>query len=185
MKRIDAIGKIASCLDGELVVANLGFPSRELYSIADRPEDFYMLGTMGLASSIGLGLALSTDKGVVVLDGDGSVLMNLGSLASISYHSPGNLLLVVLDNGTYGSTGDQCTMAKSLKLEEIARGCGLVVAVVTDEGELEASVREALVSKELKVLVVKVEPGNADVPVIPLSPTEIRERFMRSIAAKP
>ncbi|MBS7288417.1 MAG: sulfopyruvate decarboxylase subunit beta, partial [Candidatus Freyarchaeota archaeon] len=79
MKRIEAIRCVVEELDGELVVCNIGYPSRELYSVRDRDENFYMLGSMGLASSIGLGLALSTRKRVVVFDGDGSLLMNLGS----------------------------------------------------------------------------------------------------------
>lgn len=136
---------------------------------------------MGLASSIGLGLALSQARKVVVLDGDGSVLMNLGTLASISFHSPGNLVLVVLDNGAYGSTGDQRTMARKVRIEDVARGCGLEVAVASDVRDLGVSLRGALDRDGPSVLVAKVEPGNADVPVIPMEPIEIKERFMASV----
>jgi len=91
MKRIEAIALAAEAAQDQdaLLVCNIGFPSRELFSIKDRPENFYMLGSMGQASSIGLGLALAGSKRrVMVLDGDGSVLMNLGTLATIAHHAP-------------------------------------------------------------------------------------------------
>jgi len=80
MKRIDILNEVSKC-DG-LIVCNIGFPSRELYFLNDRPENFYMLGSMGLASSIGLGLAMSREEMVFVVDGDGSILMNLGTLST-------------------------------------------------------------------------------------------------------
>ena len=84
MRRIDAIRIIAEIVEEEMIVANIGFPSRELYSLHDRNRNFYMVGSMGLASSIGLGLAMSTKQKIWVIDGDGSVLMNLGTLATIA-----------------------------------------------------------------------------------------------------
>jgi sulfopyruvate decarboxylase subunit beta len=91
MKRRDAIEKIIGLIDYELVICNIGFPSRELYDIRDRDENFYMIGSMGLASSIGFGLALARpDKKVVVIDGDGSLLMNMGSLVTVFSNSPKN-----------------------------------------------------------------------------------------------
>ena len=92
MKRMEAIALAAETAQaqGALLISNIGFPSRELHAAKDRPENFYMLGSMGLASSIGLGLALGLVQGlparrVIVLDGDGSVLMNLGTLATIAH----------------------------------------------------------------------------------------------------
>ena len=82
----------------ELVVCNIGHPAQELFVIRDRPENFYMLGSMGLASSIGLGLAMSQDKKVVVLEGDGAVAMNMGSLATIGLVRPANYVLIIIDN---------------------------------------------------------------------------------------
>ena len=112
MKRIEAIALAAEAAQAQdaLLISNIGFPSRELFSVKDRPENFYMLGSMGLASSIGLGLALARpERKVMVLDGDGSVLMNLGTLATIAHYAPENYLLVILDNCCYGSTGSQPT----------------------------------------------------------------------------
>ena len=177
LRRIEAISIIALEAEsqGALLVGNIGYPSRELYAVGDRPSNFYMLGSMGLASSIGLGLALALpDRRVVAIDGDGSVLMNLGSLVTIADQEPENYLLVILDNGCYGSTGSQptCT-ARKADLARIAEGAGVTeVRLAASPEELRAGLTGR------GVLVVKVEAGNAEVAVIPLSPEEIIERFM-------
>ena len=126
MKRRDAIEKIIELIDDELIVCNIGFPSRELYDISDREENFYMIGSMGLASSIGLGLALSKpERNIVVIDGDGALLMNMGALVTINACRPRNLTWIVINNGAYGSTGNQETYAKDLNLSQIASSVGL------------------------------------------------------------
>lgn len=182
MKRIDAIEAVAREGTGSLIICNLGYPSRELFHVADRAENFYMLGSMGLASSIGLGLALACkDKRVIAIDGDGSILMNLGSLSTIASQAPDNYLLVIMDNGVYGSTGCQPSAASGkTNLSEVAKAAGI------------GNVREASTARELRdyarkmragVLVVKVEVGNADVPLIDLEPSEILKRFTRAARA--
>ena len=99
MKRRNAIAKIMGAIDNELVLCNIGFPSRELYDIDDRNENFYMIGSMGLVSSIGLGLALAKpNKKIVIIDGDGSFLMNLGSVITIFAQNPSNLTWIVINN---------------------------------------------------------------------------------------
>ena len=178
MKRIEAIalaGRTAA-EQNALLICNIGYPSRELFSVSDRPENFYMLGSMGLASSIGLGLALARpERRVMVLDGDGSVLMNLGSLASIAHHAPDNYLLVILDNCCYGSTGSQPTCTSlGTDLAAMARAAGVPSVRRAEDQEQMA---EALL--ENGVVVAGVEAGNAQVPIISLSPQEILERFMR------
>jgi len=173
MKRIEAIAAIASEADDALIICNIGFPSRELYAVRDRPENFYMLGSMGMASSIGLGIALSQRRRVIVLDGDGSVLMNLGTLTTIANYAPDNYLLVILDNCCYGSTGLQptCTSCRTdLAAMAKAAGVGNVESVRTLE-ELRNAISDS------GVVVVKVDPGNANVPIIDLSPEQIIERF--------
>lgn len=178
MKRIEAIALAAKAAESEsaLLIGNIGYPSRELFSVHDRPENFYMLGSMGLASSIGLGLALARpDRKVIVLDGDGSVLMNLGTLATIAHHSPDNYLLVILDNCCYGSTGSQPTCTHlGTDLKAIAKAAGVENVRLVDESE---ELLDALHGKG--VVIAKVEPGNAAVPIISLSPEEIVERFIR------
>ena len=125
MARYEAIQDIMKSIDEELVICNIGFPSRELYEIDDRSKNFYMIGSMGLASSIGLGLALSKPhEDVVVIDGDGSLLMNMGSMVTIFANNPSNLTWIVIDNGAYGSTGNQDTYAQEIDLVDVARGVG-------------------------------------------------------------
>jgi sulfopyruvate decarboxylase subunit beta len=179
MKRIEAIEAIAKAAGDALIICNLGFPSRELYAVADRPENFYMLGSMGMASSIGLGLALALPgRRVIVLEGDGSVLMNLGTLATIANRAPENYLLVILDNSCYGSTGSQltCTSMKT-NLASIAKACGILQVKTVDRLEDLAN----SVSGH-GVVVVKVEMGNADVPIIDISPEQILARFRHSFS---
>jgi len=178
MKRIDIIKEISKC-EG-LIVCNIGFPSRELYSISDSPDNFYMMGSMGLASSIGLGLAMSQDEKVYVIDGDGSVLMNLGTLSTISNSKTNNLCLVIVDNKVYGSTGNQKTYtAGCTDLEIVARGAGnRVVVRVKTLVEL-TSALETFDQKDL-IIIAEAEPGNESVPIIDLEPVEVKRRFMRS-----
>ena len=123
MKRIDAIKRITEVIENEILVCNLGAPSRELYNSKDRKENFYMLGSMGLASSIAFGIAIAQPhRDVWCIEGDGALLMNLGSLSSISNNHLNNLTLILIDNGVYGSTGSQKTYAsKKTKLETIAK----------------------------------------------------------------
>jgi sulfopyruvate decarboxylase subunit beta len=181
MKRIEAIALVAEAAQAQsaLLVCNIGYPSRELFSVNDRPENFYMLGSMGLASSIGLGLALAKpERKVIVLDGDGSVLMNLGTLASIAHHAPENYQLVILDNCCYGSTGSQPTCTSlGTDLYALARAAGIEKAVLADQAE---GLVQAL-TEECTVIAAKVEEGNAPVPIINLSPQEIMDRFIRCV----
>lgn len=183
MKRIDAITMIARKAEekNSLVVCNIGLPSKELHHVKDRAGNFYMLGSMGLSSSIGLGLSLSVPKRhVIAIDGDGSVLMNMGSLATIAHQRPENYLLIVIDNGTYGSTGDQPT-ATSLgtDLGAVAKGAGIQeVHTTNNEKELEQILKKV----DRGVVIARVDAGNASVPIIGLSPEEIIERFMTECA---
>jgi sulfopyruvate decarboxylase subunit beta len=181
MERIDALKKISSEFTNELVVCNIGFPSRELYYVKDSSTHFYMLGSMGLASSIGLGLAMSSKRKVAVFDGDGSVLMNLGSLVTIFNQSPSNLILIVLDNECYGSTGSQCTYASNVDLGKVAEAVGFKNRFYFDNLDKNFNFKEVLNSRGPVFVHVKINPGNADVPVIPLKPIEIRDRFMNEI----
>ncbi len=184
MKRIEAIALAAESAQGQnaLLISNIGYPSRELYSVRDRPQNFYMLGSMGLASSIGLGLALARpERKVIVLDGDGSVLMNLGTLATIALHGPKKFLLLILDNCCYGSTGSQPTCTcYCTDLAAIARGAGIRNVQKVDEPE---GLARALQGEG--VVVAKVEAGNAAVPIINISPEEIIKRFILSARQAP
>jgi sulfopyruvate decarboxylase subunit beta len=180
MERIKAIETIVNQLDDELVICNIGFPSRELYSVKDSPNHFYMLGSMGMASSIGLGLAMSQDRKVIAFDGDGSVLMNLGSLVTIYNQAPENLVLVVIDNECYGSTGSQCTYASTVNLGNVAESIGFKNSFKFSESD-EINFKTVLESEGPVFVHLKVKAGNADVPIIDMTPEEIIGRFMEEI----
>jgi sulfopyruvate decarboxylase subunit beta len=178
MARFEAIYEIMEYIDEELVICNIGFPSRELYEINDRSKNFYMIGSMGLASSIGLGLALAKPhKDIVVIDGDGSLLMNMGSLVTVFANNPGNLTWIVIDNGAYGSTGNQDTYAQKIDLVEIAKSVGFKNSHYFDNINL----KDIIKSDDASFIVYKTEPGNSDAPVIDIDPITIKERFMSSI----
>ncbi len=182
MQRIEAIKYIAEELRDQLVICNLGFPCQELYNVGDSPVFFYMLGSIGLASSIGLGLAKSTRKKVVVIDGDGSLLYNLGSLVTIATQGPENLCWIVLDNESHGSTGFQCTYDASVtSLEKLASAAGFkTVTVASDRNSLKEALN-LLDEKGPLFLLAKIEKGNANVAPIPLSPASIKSRFMEEV----
>lgn len=187
MRRIEAIKHVVKALPSNaLIVSNLGYPSRELYHVQDRPRNFYMLGSMGLASSIGLGLALARKEKTVVLDGDGSILMNLGSLVTMANQKPRNLVLVVLDNQCYGTTGGQLSYTSGVtNIEELAKAAGVTrTKTVRMKKQLLETLKNALRTDVPYVIVVKVDRENAEVPLIPVEPEDIKERFMASLKAE-
>jgi len=119
--------------DQDLLIATTGYTGRELYSLKDQPNNFYMVGSMGCAIDIGLGLALSKPKyRVIVIDGDGALLMRLGALTSVGYEAPRNLLHLVLDNGTYESTGSQKTVSQFVDFKSIALASSYTRAISTN-----------------------------------------------------
>src|SRR5678815_2961366 len=129
--RLDATKRLLAVLDKEPVIASLGHPAYDLFAAGDRPENFYTWGSMGLASSMGLGLAMARpDLRVFVLDGDGSLLMNLGSLGTIGWTRPKNLFVIVMDNEEYATTGGQPTpTAYGADLDAAARAMGIAATV--------------------------------------------------------
>ena len=107
------------------MVSNLGWPSKELYAVRHKTSNFYMLGSMGMATPIGLGIAITSSKEVVVIDGDGSLLMNPGTLATAAALAPRNLTIIAIDKSAYGSTENQPTLTGScVDLEAVARKFG-------------------------------------------------------------
>lgn len=166
------------------MVCNIGIPSQELHAIDDQPTNFYMLGTMGLASSIGLGVALVQDKKVISIDGDGSVLTNLGTLPTIANNVADNFILLIIDNGSYGSTGDQPTYAgMKTSLTKVAEACGCENVVECQAEDTGKVLQAALDSNKMTIIVCKCESGNAKMPVITMDPVIIRDRFMKSVAS--
>lgn len=182
MIRSEILREIAPILRDHLVVCNIGLPSQELHMIDDQPTNFYMLGTMGLSSSIGLGVALAQDKTVISIDGDGSVLTNLGTLPTIANNVADNFVLLIIDNGSYGSTGDQPTYAgKKTSLAAVAKACGCENVVECQDKDTGEVLQRAINSKKMTVIVCKCDSGNIKVPVITKDPVVIRDRFMTAI----
>jgi len=182
MIRSEILKEIAPILRDELVVCNIGIPSQELHAIDDQPTNFYMLGTMGLASSIGLGLALAQDKKVISIDGDGSVLTNLGTLPTIANNAADNYILLIIDNGSYGSTGDQPTYAgMKTSLAAVAEACGCENVIECQAEETGKVLKEALNGDKMTIIVCKCESGNAKMPVITMDPVVIKDRFMKAV----
>ena len=177
MTRIEVIGAAAE-REG-LLLCNLGLPSRELYSLGDKPSYFYMLGSMGMASSIGLGLALAQKKRVYAIDGDGSLLMNLGSLATIARHAPPNYCLIVIDNKCYSSTGNQPThTANKTDLAAIALAAGCAqVKTVDNLKDLQNCLNSY--QDQLLTVIAQTDASNADVGQVPLLPRIIAKRFIQ------
>ena len=184
MIRSEILKEIAPIIADQLVICNIGLPSQELHMIDDQASTFYMLGTMGLASSIGLGLALAQDKKVISIDGDGSVLTNFGTLPTIANNVADNFILLIIDNGSYGSTGDQPTYAgKKTSLSEVARACGCENVVECQAADTAQTLSAALASDQMTIIVSKCDSGNIPVPVIQMDPVVIRDRFMKEIKA--
>ena len=160
MKRAECIGMLYPELDDKLVVTIMGACAQELYDLGHKDNFFYLQHAMGLASSIGLGLAMHLPgQSIVVLDGDGSVLMNLGTLATMARYRPRNMVHIIFDNGSLLSTGgfDSHTTSGITDLAAIARGAGLervsAVDSVMDFGE---AVIDAFKGDDLSVIVAKV-----------------------------
>ena len=180
MKRADAIIAVADMLDDELVISNIGVPGKELYAASDRYENFYMLGSYTQASPLGFGISLGTKREVIVLDGDGS-LLGTAILPVIATENPKNLTIICLDNGAFGSTGNQMTHAWNgvdMELYAIAAGITNTSRVHTAE-----ELKEAFKNRGNGPCFIHVilKPGNSDVKNIPLSPIEIKERFIGSL----
>ena len=182
LTRTAALQVILESLTGrEAVVATTGMTGRELFTLADQPNHLYIVGGMGTASAIGFGIAHALpEQPVVVLDGDGAALMKLGSLVTIGYHQPRNLLHVILDNESHDSTGGQQTASSVTRFAELAAAANYRRAFTADRPE---DVRESLhylrTSTGPSLLHVKIQPGSPkEIGRPSLKPHQVKERFM-------
>ena len=173
-----------SLTDKDVSVSANGFISRDLHEAHDRLTNFYMIGSMGLASSIGLGVALKKPRRrVYVFDGDGSILMNLGSLVTIGSLRPKNLIHVVFDNNSHESTGGQPTNAIFVKIDLLAKAANYKVFRVNSKIKLESVLKKIKnVSGPIFVL-VKIEKSKYVSRRIEMEPTLIKTRFMKAISS--
>ena len=153
MKRIDAIKNIIESVEAEIVISSPGMISRELYAVKDRPRNFYMQGSMGNALAIGLGIAINSEHEVIVISGDGEVLMSLSTIVLHRKLNPKNLKHYILDNNCYSSTGGQLTCSDAIDFSKLAPN----------------------------TIVFKVSKEKGDSPRISLPPNQIMTRFRNAI----
>lgn len=187
MTRLDALHAVYDRLDGCAVVTIMGAVAAELQSIGHRPNFFYLQHAMGLASSVGLGIALSKPSvPVVVFDGDGSVLMNLGGLSTLARYRPPNLLHVVFDNESLLSVGGFPTATGTCtRLAEVAAAAGVPrTARVDTVDEFVSAFAAAQQARELTTVVAKVEATGPAAFVTDLGLLENRFQFQRYLQAR-
>ncbi|MEU3529476.1 phosphonopyruvate decarboxylase [Streptomyces sp. NPDC038707] len=169
------------------VVSTTGKTSRELYTLDDRDQHFYMVGAMGSALTVGLGVALHTPRPLVVVDGDGSALMRLGSLATVGAHGPGNLVHLVLDNGVHDSTGGQRTLSSVVDLPAVAAACGYrTVHACASLDDLSAALSTTLAADGPTLVHLPIRPGSLDGLGRPkVTPAEVARRFRGFVTTPP
>jgi len=187
LSREEALKTVMNNLEGdEIIVSTTGKTSRELFEKRNNKDDcshdFYNIGGMGCVQSIAFGIALNKkNKKVFVFDGDGSVLMQMGALATIGHYSPENLYHIIFDNQAHDSTGGQPTCSDTVCFDKVALACNYrSVQVVDDKKSLEQAVKKMTESEGPSMLIVKVKKGtreNLGRPV--LTPKEYKEKFMR------
>jgi thiamine pyrophosphate-dependent acetolactate synthase large subunit-like protein len=187
MNRFDVTARlIAKLKHEEAVIGGIGNTNFDLWAAGHRPQNFYMLGSMGLAFPIALGVALAQpDRRTFALEGDGSLLMQLGALSTIATLKPKNLVMIVMDNGIYQITGAQPTPAAGIAdIVAIATGSGLAnSAWAADEEDFERLVDEAMSASEPSLIAVRIDdkPG---VGTTRRDPVQIRERFMHGLGVR-
>jgi thiamine pyrophosphate-dependent acetolactate synthase large subunit-like protein len=187
MNRFDLTSRLVARLQSEeAVVGGIGNTNFDLWAAGHRPQNFYMLGSMGLAFPIALGVALAQpNRRVFALEGDGSLLMQLGCLTTIATLSPKNLTLIVMDNGIYQITGAQETPAAGASdIVAIAEGCGLKASCwAADEEDFERLVQNARSASGPSLIAARID----DKPAAGMThrdPVQIRERFMVGLGVR-
>lgn len=187
--RFDALTRINTLKDCDTVqLATTGKTGRELYEIEDADNNLYMVGSMGCIGSLGLGMALTqSNKDIVVIDGDGSLLMRMGSLATAGYYNPANMIHILLDNNAHESTGGQGTVSHNIDFVDIAASCGYTKSIyVHDLEELRTSLKEWKTTKGLTFLYMKIAKNSNEQLGRPhTKPHEVKERLQRFIGKHP
>ena len=182
MIRKEAVEIIAKSVGNSPIVSANGFMSRDLFEVQDKESNFYMIGSMGLASSIGLGLALkNSKKRIFVFDGDGNILMNLGSLITIGSLQPKNLIHIVFDNNSHESTGSQPTNSSIINLEKIAKDAHYTTFTIKSKIKLIAILKKIEKIQGPIFLLIKISTSNERSKRVKWTPKTIRDRVIKSI----
>ncbi len=185
MIRKEAVKIIVKHIKNNPIISANGFMSRDVFELNEKESNFYMIGSMGLASSIGLGVALKNPKKrIYVFDGDGNILMNLGSLVTIGSLKPKNLVHFVFDNKSHESTGGQPTNSDKINLEKIAVATNIKTMKISTKSQL-----EGIISKIEKIsgpifVIIKIEKGGTKSIRVDINPPKIKDRFMKSMMKK-
>ena len=182
MIRKEAIETVSNALKNQMVIAANGYISRDLFEVNDKPTNFYMIGSMGLASSIGLGLALKNPrKKIYVFDGDGNILMNLGSLVTIGSLKPKNLVHIIYDNGIHESTGGQPTNSNNVRIDSLAKMANYKVFQVNSKRQLELILQKINNLDGPNMILIRVEKNGYVSKRVDVLPKLIKTRFMKAI----
>ena len=182
MIRRDAIETVCSYAKNDIIVSANGFISRDLYSSLEKDTNFYMIGSMGLASSIGLGIALKKKrKKIFIFDGDGNILMNLGSLVTIGSLQPNNLIHLIFDNKIHESTGGQPTFADKIDISKIAKMTNYTVFSVKTKKTLENVLKKSQNLRGPIMIHIHVAKSKERSSRVEISPKRITTRFMNAI----
>ena len=182
MIRKEAISAVVEKIGNQHIISANGFISRDLFEICDKNSNFYMIGSMGFASSIGLGLALkNTKKKIFVFDGDGNILMNLGSSTTIGMTEPKNLVHVIFDNSSHESTGGQPTATNKIQLSKIAKSTNYKVFQVKTKNQLAKIFQKIKLIPGPIMIIVKIEKSRVVSKRINIEPIKIKNRFMNSL----
>jgi thiamine pyrophosphate-dependent acetolactate synthase large subunit-like protein len=180
--RKEAIKIVAEKISSNPIIAANGYLSRDLYETCDKLSNFYMIGSMGLASSIGLGLALKNRKKIFyIFDGDGNLLMNLGTLVTIGVHKPKNLIHIVFDNNSHESTGGQPTESKNIQLDKIANSTKIKTFKVNTKDELVKIIDKTKKLTGPILILVKITKSKKKSKRVNIDPVKIKSRFMKSL----
>ena len=179
MNRKDSMETILKHFQNSPIVSANGFISRDLFNVQDKKSNFYMIGSMGLASSIGLGLALKNPKKtILVFDGDGNILMNLGSITTIGTKKPKRLIHVVFDNSIHDSTGGQPTNSKYVEIKKLGLASNYQVFSISTKNKLESILQKIKKIDGPIMLVIKIKKNTDIGKRVSIEPVLIRNRFM-------
>ena len=185
MIRKEAVESIAKEIGNQPIISANGFMSRDLYETNEKESNFYMIGSMGLASSIGLGVALKNPKKkIYVFDGDGNILMNLGSLVTIGSLKPKNFVHFIFDNNSHESTGGQPTNSNKIDLDKIAHVTKLKTFKISTKNQIKKIIPKIKKESGPILVLVKIDKGGEKSIRVDISPPNIKKRFTKSLKKK-
>jgi phosphonopyruvate decarboxylase len=186
--RADVLRRVLGRTDvaTDVLIASTGFCGRQLYALEDRPNQLYMVGSMGCVTSLALGLAMARpDLRVVALDGDGAALMRMGAFATVGALGPPNLVHLLFDNAVHDSTGGQATVSPAVSFAGVAAACGYREALEGDDPGLVDELLLRPAADGPRFACVRISAGTpADLPRPSVTPVEVKERLMKHIATR-